>query len=159
MTLSNCLGRSGRALVFLLAMMAGYAATGEPSALAQSSRTVRPQAVEPPELDTEDGDDSDEPLSPDAVTPGTDGSLVFHGNYCGPGSRGTGRAPIDALDEACMHHDACSPPVGTGLPSCGCNLRLQREAASVARDPRTPDDVRAAAQFVAEGAKVLACAR
>ena len=87
------------------------------------------------------------------------GSLVFHGNYCGPGNRGPGLAPVDALDAACMHHDACSPAFGRGLPSCACNERLHREAAVVADDPATPDDVRAAADFVAAGAGVLRCHR
>ncbi len=85
------------------------------------------------------------------------GALVFHGNYCGPGSRGAGLAPVDALDRACMHHDACSPPVGQGVPSCACNDRLEREAALVARTPRIPDDLRTAAEFVTVGAKALAC--
>ena len=88
-----------------------------------------------------------------------DGSLVFHGNYCGPGNRGAGLAPVDALDAACMHHDACSPAFGHGLPPCSCNARLHREASLVAHDPRTADDVRAAADFVALGAGVLRCRR
>jgi len=36
-----------------------------------------------------------------------------------------------------------------GLPSKACNLRLEREAAAVARDPRQPDDLRSLAGFVA----------
>ena len=99
-----------------------------------------------------DIDDFDVPTAPES-----DGSLVFHGNYCGPGSRGKGLPPVDALDAACMHHDACSPPVGTALPSCSCNARLAREASLVARSPRVPDDERVAAGFVAEGARILAC--
>lgn len=82
--------------------------------------------------------------------------LVFHGNYCGPGSRGRGRRPVDALDAACARHDACTPPPGA-LASCGCNARLQREAAAVAMSPRTPDDTRAAARFIAEGVRLMAC--
>jgi len=85
------------------------------------------------------------------------GALVFHGNYCGPGSRGNNPPPVDALDRACMHHDACSPPVGEGLAPCSCNQRLYSEAMAVARNPRTSDDLRTVADFVAEGAKALAC--
>ncbi len=85
------------------------------------------------------------------------GALVFHGNYCGPGSRGAGLPPVDALDRACMHHDACSPPVGQGLPSCACNDQLEREASLVAHTPRLRQDLRTTAEFVAVGAKVLAC--
>ncbi|GJE73690.1 hypothetical protein BGCPKDLD_0256 [Methylorubrum suomiense] len=85
------------------------------------------------------------------------GALVFHGNYCGPGSRGAGLPPVDALDRACMHHDACSPPVGQGLPSCACNDQLEREASLIAHTPRIRDDLRTTAEFVAVGAKVMAC--
>jgi hypothetical protein len=84
-------------------------------------------------------------------------SLVFHGNYCGPGSRGAGRPPIDALDAACMRHDACTPPPGRGLPTCSCHARLQREAEAVARNPRQPDDLRSLAGLVSAGATQLPC--
>jgi hypothetical protein len=72
--------------------------------------------------------------------------LLIHGNYCGPGNNAP-LPPIDALDAACAHHDACTPDVG--LPSKACNLRLEREAEAVARDPRQRDDVRSLAGFVA----------
>ncbi|SFK92433.1 hypothetical protein [Methylorubrum salsuginis] len=105
------------------------------------------------------------PEAPDIALPATPklgaglpkGALVFHGNYCGPGSRGAGLPPVDALDRACMHHDACSPPVGQGLPSCACNDQLEREASLVAHTPRLSEDLRSTAEFVAVGAKVLAC--
>lgn len=97
------------------------------------------------------------PATPDLGNGLPKGALVFHGNYCGPGSRGAGLPPIDALDRACMHHDACSPPVGQGLPTCSCNDRLVREATVVARTPRIDDALRTAAEFVAVGAKALAC--
>ncbi len=38
-------------------------------------------------------------------TPRGPGFLIY-GNYCGPGNRGPAHRPIDALDAACMHHDA-----------------------------------------------------
>jgi hypothetical protein len=72
--------------------------------------------------------------------------FLIHGNYCGPGNNAP-LAPIDALDAACAHHDACTPDVG--LPSKVCNLRLEREAEAVARDPRQPEDLRSLAEFVA----------
>jgi hypothetical protein len=85
------------------------------------------------------------------------GALLFHGNYCGPGNRAPA-PPIDALDAACMHHDACSPDIGSGrVPACGCNRRLRYEATMVARDPRQPDDLRKTAQSVADGALLLPC--
>src|SRR6476659_9619354 len=72
--------------------------------------------------------------------------LLIHGNYCGPGNNAP-LPPIDALDAACARHDACTPDIG--LPSKACNVRLEQEAAAVARDPRQPDDVRSLAGFVA----------
>ncbi len=79
-------------------------------------------------------------------------SLLVHGNYCGLGNRFP-LPPVDALDAACAQHDACTP--SGGLPSRLCNLRLFRRADLIARDPRQPDDVRAAAGFIAFGATVL----
>lgn len=129
-----------------------------PAAHAQDIQTVRPPVVDPPETGTLATEPPQVDVAPAApVAPDTKGALVFHGNYCGPGSKGPGLPPVDALDEACMHHDACSPPVGQGLPSCACNTRLKREAALVARSPGIPEDERAAANLVAEGAVVLAC--
>ncbi len=52
------------------------------------------------------------------------GSLVIYGNYCGPGQRGVNPRPVDALDAACMRHDACTPVVG--LAACACHERLAR---------------------------------
>ena len=83
------------------------------------------------------------------------GALVYHGNYCGPGHRGGHPAPIDALDLACQHHDACTPSFG--VPACACNARLHEEAAAVAHDPRAPFDEREAADFTAEGALAIPC--
>ncbi|MFB0493574.1 hypothetical protein ABIE45_006230 [Methylobacterium sp. OAE515] len=86
--------------------------------------------------------------APSLAQPAANGGpkILIHGNYCGPGNNAP-LPPIDALDAACAHHDACTPDVG--LPSKACNLRLEREAEAVARDPRQPDDVRSLAGFVA----------
>jgi hypothetical protein len=92
--------------------------------------------------------------TPDAIK---HGELVFHGNYCGLGNR-KGAAPIDALDEACMHHDACTP---TGkIQSCACNARLAEEAAAVATDPRQTPELKALASLTATaaGAGSVICA-
>ena len=78
--------------------------------------------------------------------------LLVHGNYCGLGNRAP-LQPIDALDRACARHDACTP--AGGLPSRPCNLRLSLEADLIARDPRQPDDIRAAARFIAFGAAAM----
>ncbi|MCJ2125046.1 hypothetical protein [Methylobacterium sp. J-077] len=78
--------------------------------------------------------------------------ILIHGNYCGPGNNAP-LPPIDALDAACARHDACTP--AGGLPSQACNLRLQRDAALVSRDPRQPDDLRALAGLVAASATLI----
>ncbi len=85
---------------------------------------------------------------PSLAQPAANGgpTLLIHGNYCGPGNNAP-LPPIDALDAACARHDACTPDAG--LPSKACNLRLQREAEAVARDPRQSGDVRSLAGFVA----------
>jgi len=83
---------------------------------------------------------------PDALK---NGELVFHGNYCGTGNR-AGSDPIDALDLACMRHDACTP---TGkVQSCACNARLAKEAGAVARDSRQPAELRSLATLTATAA-------
>lgn len=140
-----------RTVALVLTVAVGAAGATSGAAFGQDTPIVRMPDVDPPDVD--------EPDAEVPSSPGTDGSLVFHGNYCGPGSRGVGRAPVDALDAACMHHDACSPAVGTGLPPCSCNNRLSREASAVAHDPRTTDELRITAEFVAEGAKALGCRR
>lgn len=87
------------------------------------------------------------------------GAFLIHGNFCGPGNRGPGHPPIDALDLACAHHDACSPAATSGmLAHCACHGRLHDEAGLVARDPTTPLSVRETAQFIADGAEALPCA-
>jgi hypothetical protein len=93
------------------------------------------------------------PRDPQNLDPTTNGLTLIHGNYCGVGSRPGG--PIDALDVACMHHDACTP---TGrLPTCECNARLRDEAALVARDPRQPTELQSMASMVAAAATVMLC--
>lgn len=79
-------------------------------------------------------------------------TLLLHGNYCGPGNNAPA-APVDALDMACAHHDACTPD--GRLPSRACNLRLQIEAERVADDPRQPEDLRMLAGLIASGAAMM----
>ncbi len=91
------------------------------------------------------------------VDPGR-GSVLIHGNFCGPGNRGPGHPPIDALDLACARHDACSPPLASGRwATCACHDRLHAEADLVARDPRTSPPVRDTARFVSDFALALPC--
>ena len=93
------------------------------------------------------------PRDPKNLDPTTNGLTLIHGNYCGVGSRPGG--PVDALDVACMHHDACTP-IGR-LPTCECNARLRDEAALVARDPRQPTELQSMASMVAAAATVMLC--
>jgi hypothetical protein len=78
--------------------------------------------------------------------------MLIHGNYCGPGNNAP-LPPIDALDAACARHDACTPE--GGLPSQACNLRLQREATLISRDPRQPQDLRSLAGLIAATATLI----
>ncbi len=78
--------------------------------------------------------------------------MLIYGNYCGPGNNAP-LPPIDALDAACARHDACTPQ--GGLPSRACNLRLQREAEAISRNPRTPDEERGMAGMIAMGATMM----
>lgn len=84
----------------------------------------------------------------------TDGATLIHGNYCGAGNR-PGKPPIDALDLACMNHDACSPT--GGVPTCECNARLRDEAAAVSRDPRQAPELRSLASLTAAAATMMIC--
>ncbi|WP_019903999.1 hypothetical protein [Methylobacterium sp. 77] len=79
-------------------------------------------------------------------------TMLIHGNYCGPGNNAP-LPPIDALDAACARHDACTPD--GGLPTKACNLRLQREAALVSRDPHQPDELRSLAGLISVGASMM----
>ncbi|MBE7219387.1 MAG: hypothetical protein INR64_13010 [Caulobacteraceae bacterium] len=89
----------------------------------------------------------------DRLPPGVNG--VFHGNYCGLGDKGPGLPPTDALDEACMHHDACTP--SGGVPSCACNAAFRRETHAVAIGADQPDDLKALAGMVEAAIPVIPC--
>jgi hypothetical protein len=84
----------------------------------------------------------------------TDGATLIHGNYCGAGNR-PGKPPIDALDLACMNHDACSPT--GGMPTCECNARLRAEAFAVSQDKRQTPELRSLASLTAAAASVMLC--
>ncbi|APT32322.1 hypothetical protein MCBMB27_03031 [Methylobacterium phyllosphaerae] len=86
------------------------------------------------------------------------GAILIYGNFCGPGNRGPGFRPIDALDQACARHDICSAdPMSGTLTSCACNRRLTVEAGVVARDPRAPAHTREAARFISDFSAALPC--
>jgi hypothetical protein len=81
-------------------------------------------------------------------------AMLFHGNYCGVGSR-AGTAPVDVLDAACMRHDACTP--SGGIPSCACNARLQVESTAIAQDAHQPPELQFLASMTAAGAGLMIC--
>jgi hypothetical protein len=81
-------------------------------------------------------------------------AMLFHGNYCGVGSR-AGTAPVDALDAACMRHDACTP--SSGIPSCACNARLQAESTAIAQNTHQPPELQFLASVTAAGAGMMFC--
>ncbi|WP_267360291.1 hypothetical protein [Methylobacterium sp. GC_Met_3] len=83
------------------------------------------------------------------------GEELFHGNYCGRGQRGEGLPPIDALDAACMRHDACYDVAG--YSSCACDATLRREASAVSDSPNVSLEVRRRALSVAEAATAMDC--
>lgn len=83
------------------------------------------------------------------------GEALFHGNYCGKGSRGEGLPPIDALDAACMRHDACYDAAGTS--ACACDATLRREATAVSDDPSVPLETRRRALSVTQATAAMAC--
>jgi hypothetical protein len=83
------------------------------------------------------------------------GQELFHGNYCGKGQRGEGLPPTDALDAACMRHDACYDTAG--YASCACDAILRREASAVADGPDAALEVRRRALSVVEAAAAMAC--
>lgn len=83
------------------------------------------------------------------------GKALFHGNYCGKGERGTGLPPTDALDAACMHHDACYD--AAGYASCACDGTLREEASAVADDTDVAAEVRRRALSVLQAAGAMAC--
>lgn len=81
--------------------------------------------------------------------------MLIHGNYCGPGNNGPGMKPVDALDAACMRHDACTPDFG--LPACGCHRQLKRDVSLIAASPRQPQDIRILASLIAQGSDLMMC--
>lgn len=83
------------------------------------------------------------------------GRALFHGNYCGTGQRGEGMPPLDALDAACMRHDACYD--AAGYRSCSCDRRLKREAGVVSERPDVAAEVRRRALSVVEAAEAMGC--
>ena len=52
----------------------------------------------------------------------TGSGLPIYGNFCGPGHGDPNKTPIDAVDAACMAHDACYD--ATNYFNCGCDRAL-----------------------------------
>lgn len=95
------------------------------------------------------------PLPGGSIEGAVTGRELYHGNYCGYGNRGEGLPPTDALDAACMRHDACYDRAGRR--SCACDRRLEREAAAVANSSRYSRELRARAGIVVQAGNVMEC--
>ncbi len=123
-----------------LTLVAGFAAAllglAPPAAFAQS---VTAPVVEAPAIE-----------APTASNPGNglpQGALVFHGNYCGPGTR-TGdlsARPVDRLDAACQIHDACYI---AQHDHCDCDGALVASARAIRDDGEAPTKMRAEAALL-----------
>jgi hypothetical protein len=87
----------------------------------------------------------------DAVT----GADLYHGNYCGKGSRGAGLPPTDQLDAACKAHDDCYE--AKARRACECDTELRRNALVVSNMTRLSRELRARALSVAEAAELMPC--
>lgn len=96
-----------------------------------------------------------EKLPGGSVSETLSGRDLYHGNYCGHGSRGTGVAPADELDAVCKRHDECFE--AAGRRSCACDVVLQREALALANAARLSRELRTRAASVAQAAQAMAC--
>lgn len=109
-----------------------------------------------PANDLNTGGQIEDPTGPKGSLRGVmAGKELFHGNYCGKGQRGTGLPPTDALDAACMRHDACYE--AARYASCACDGVLRAEASAVADDRGVAAEVRRRALSVLEAAGAMAC--
>lgn len=98
-----------------------------------------------------------EKLPGGSVTGALTGRELYHGNYCGTGSRGPGLPPADDLDAACMRHDQCYETAGRR--SCACDAALKREAVLIADSNVYSRELRARAGSVVEAAELMECQR
>jgi hypothetical protein len=94
-----------------------------------------------------------QPIADEGLDPG---AFLFHGNYCGLGGR-PGTPPVDALDAACMRHDACTSDTYNGLASCACNERFRHEVEALAQHPAQPPDIQFVASLAAVGTTFMLC--
>jgi hypothetical protein len=144
----------------------GQAQSSSSRPAASRPRSAAPApGTEARETDTappEEGDSTESPAANDAgVPPG--GSVVdalrgrdlFHGNFCGAGSRLGAFDPTDELDAACKRHDECYDL--NGRRSCGCDRTLRREALAIANNPQASREIRRRAGVVVQAAELMAC--
>lgn len=108
------------------------------------------------ELNTGDSRATEQP-SQGSVADMLSGRDLYHGNYCGPGNRGSDKAPVDALDATCQRHDACYE--AAGYRSCACDDILREEALAAAALPNLSRVVRARAASVVESIPLMGCRR
>ena len=82
------------------------------------------------------------------------GRELYHGNFCGRGSRGDELTSTDPLDEACKRHDACFDSTNR---ACSCNDELRRDAFRVAELKTVSRELRARAASLVQAAPAIEC--
>ncbi|HEY8564718.1 MAG TPA: hypothetical protein VIL65_04405 [Beijerinckiaceae bacterium] len=110
----------------------------------------------------------DPPVVPDAAEPRDERDLpggsiadtltgkdLYHGNYCGHGSKGTGLPAADDLDAACQRHDACYDQAG--YRSCACDAKLRDEVLALAGRRNLSEVMRSRAETIAAAADLMEC--
>jgi len=98
----------------------------------------------------------DTPVAPGgSVADAIAGRDLFHGNFCGLGSRQGASEPTDELDAACKRHDECYE--STGQRACACDRALRTEAIQIANSSRFPRELRTRAGTVAQAAELMRC--
>lgn len=90
-----------------------------------------------------------------SVADALSGRDLFHGHYCGLGSRPGATEPTDELDAACKRHDECYE--ATGQRACSCDRALRTEAIGIANSNRFPRELRTRAGTIAQAAELMRC--
>lgn len=83
------------------------------------------------------------------------GRDLFHGNFCGYGSRVGALEPTDDLDAACKRHDECYE--AAGQRACACDRDLRRDVVGIANSSRYSRELRTRAGTIAQAAELMSC--
>jgi hypothetical protein len=83
------------------------------------------------------------------------GKELYHGNFCGYGSRVGVLDPVDELDAACKRHDECY--IASRRRSCACDRQLKQEAIAIANGAQFSREIRTRAGVIAQAAELMSC--